>query len=223
MKLVLQQLSNIKGEVKNPYLDKEAAFSLVLVERDTGGLVYTEMWRDALSSILVRRTNTSTPPPGYSAHNYGLSIQIDMRASMKVKKLSHDDLTKILERHGWFCQRRDEGFDISEVGACQFNYFGKDHDKYLSKASQDATSWLTPSEFYIWEKYRDDFQLETADVQNKLGSLGLYRGTITGQRDLYTREAIMAFQRTWEISQSGAPDMTLCRVLSFVTAELKIL
>ena len=226
MKLILQQLPNVKftGEIRTPYLSQEAAFSLVLVERDTGGLTYIDMWRDAVSSLVRRRTNINIPLPGYDPHNYGISVTLDIKASLKPKKLSYGDLIKNLERHDWFCKRRDAPeCNYTDPGGSQFNYLGKDHGRYLARANLDEKTWSMPSELYIWERYNDYFHLDTADVQQLLSNIGIYKGKISGERDNYTREAIMAFQRAWELIQSGAPDMTLCRVLSFVTAELKIL
>jgi hypothetical protein len=224
MKLVLQQLPNVKGEARSSYLSQEAAFSLVLVEQDAGGLFYKDMWRDATASLLNRRFRKYDPLPGYDPHNYGISVELDIRTSIKPKKLAYEDLIKLMERRNWYCQRRDApNCGIAEPWATQFNYLGKEHEKYLSKATQAEDTWMSPTEHYIWERYSEYFLLGTIDVQYMLSTIGFYKGKLTGERDPYTREAIMAFQRAWEINQSGMPDMTLCRVLSLVTAELKIL
>jgi hypothetical protein len=52
-----------------------------------------------------------------------------------------------------------------------------------------------------------------------LAKIGFYAGESSGAGDLYTREAVMAFQRAWDLIENGLTDTTLCRVLAFVTAE----
>ncbi len=216
MKLVLQQIHNIKGNVRRPFLAQDAAVSLASLETDTDGLIYVDMWRDAVDSLLARRMKGRSSV-GYSPHNFGMAVDIDVQTILNQKKIKYEDLLWLMKRRGWYCFRRD-GVD-NQTGSGHFNFLGDNAEKYLSKSNQDPTSWQTVAEFRLWERYGNDFQLDTKEVQIKLAKLGMYTGSFTGQCDLYTREAILAFQRAWDLSQTGSPDMTLCRAISFVTAE----
>jgi hypothetical protein len=63
MKLVLHQLPSVRGNVRMPYLAPEAAVALLAIEKDTDGLVYTDMWRDPTASLLARRTKKISQLP----------------------------------------------------------------------------------------------------------------------------------------------------------------
>jgi hypothetical protein len=218
MKLVLQQIPKVRGDVRRPFLAPDAALSLASIEVDTDGLIYTEMWRDGVDSLLAKRMKGSSLV-GYSPHNFGLAIDIDVEKILDQKKIRYEDLLWLMKRRGWYCFRRDGVQD--QAGAGHFNFLGEGADKYLAKSNQDPITWQTVAEFRIWERHGTEFQLETKEVQIRLSKLGLFTEPFTGQRDLYTREAIIAFQRAWDLAQTGSPDMTLCRALSFVTADIK--
>lgn len=220
MKLMLQQVPKVKGSTKRPLLAPEAAASLAILETDTDGLIYTEMWRDPIDSLLAKRLVKGSPMVGYSPHNYGLAIEIDVAAILDKKKIKYDDLLWLMKKRGWYCYRRDKIGD--QPGAGSFNFLGGNPDTYLARCTYDPTSWATTGELRIWERHYRDFELDTKEVQTQLSKLGLFKEPYTGQIDIYTREAIMAFQRTWELNQTGTPDMTLCRVLALVAADLKI-
>lgn len=217
MKLSLQQVPKAKGNVRRPFLAQDAAMSLASVEIDTDGLSYSEMWRDSVDSLLAKRLKGSSLV-GYSPHNYGLSVDLDVTTILEQKKIRYEDLLWLMKRRGWYCFRRDGSQDQS--GSNHFNFLGDDAEKYLSKSSQDPTTWQTIPELRIWERHSQDFRMETSEVQAKLSKIGFFTEPFTGQRDLYTREAILAFQRAWDLVQTGSPDMTLCRALAFVTADI---
>lgn len=219
MKLVLHQLS-VRGKVRSPYLSPEAALALLAVEKDTDGLVYTDMWRDGMSCLVSRRTRSGTQLPGYSTHNYGLSVDLDVKVILEQKKIRYEDLLRIMKKRGWYCHRRD-GLE-TWPGGDHFNYLGPGAQKYLERTTLDPTSWDLPGEMKIWELYGKYFQLTLKEVQERLIQLRFFTGPATGQSDAYTREAILAFQRAWDLIQTGMPDMTTCRVLVFVTAELEM-
>lgn len=203
-----------------PYLAPDAAASLLAIEKDTDGLVYTDMWRDPLSSLLNRRTKRTSQLPGYSPHNYGLAVDLDVKTILEEKKIRYEDLLRILRKRGWVCHRRDGLLDEPESD--HFNYLGELAEKYLVKCTMDPASWSNAAEMRIWERFGKDFQIELRDVQILLTKLRFYTGQITGTRDLYTREAILAFQRAWDLVQSGAPDMSTCRVLVYIMAEREL-
>lgn len=217
MKLVLHQLPKVRGTVRDPYLAPDAALAFMAIEQDTDGLIYKDLYRDPTSSLLVRRLHRKSQLPGYSAHNYGLAVDLDVNAILEEKKIRYEDLLYIMKKRGWICHRRDGSQD--QAGSGHFTYLGEEADHHLRVCTMDPTTWQYPAEQIIWERYNKNFKLDTRDVQALLSKMSMYSGTFTGQNDAYTREAILAFQRAWDLTPSGSPDLTLCRVLSYVTAE----
>jgi hypothetical protein len=60
------------------------------------------------------------------------------------------------------------------------------------------------------------------DIQKAFGILGLFKGQSSGRSDPYTREAVLSFQRMWDMPQNGFVDDKLSRVLAFITADIQI-
>lgn len=222
MKLVLQQLpTSTRGTSRMPFLAPDAAAALVAVERDTGGLVYTDMWRDPIASLAAKRLSQTSQLPGYSAHNFGLAVDLDLKIILREKKIRYENLLHIMKKRGWVCQRRDGDGEKSE--ASHFNFLGEYAEKYLVKCTMDPITWQLAAELRIWERFGKDFQIDIREVQVLLARIGFYTGPFTGTKDAYTREAILAFQRAWDLIQSGSPDSSLCRALVFVTTDRDLL
>jgi hypothetical protein len=221
VKLILQQITSFRGNVRMPFLAPEAAVAFKTLENDTGGLVYTDMWRDPTASLLAKRMKRITQVPGYSPHNYGIAIDIDLKTVLQEKKIRYEDLLFLLKKRGWVCYRRDGEAD--KPGSEHFNFLGDDADRYLTKCTMDPITWGYAAETKILERFDSEFQLSAKDVQLKLAQLGLYTGIITGQLDMYTREAILAFQRAWDLNQTGSVDPSLCRVLAFVSSDRQMI
>lgn len=219
MKLVLRQLpETVKGPARLKFLAPEAADALLALEKDSGGFTYTDFWRDPVGSLLAKRSRKTSQLPGYSAHGFGLALDIDLSV-LDEKKISYEDLLYFMKKRGWVCHRRDGDYTLPE--AEHFNFLGHLSERYLIACTLDPTTWQKAAEERIFEKYGQDFQLTVPQVQEKLALLGLYRGAFSGQVDLYTREAILAFQRTWDLTENGLPDSVLCRVLAVVTADIQ--
>lgn len=202
------------------YLAPDAAESLLKLEKDTGGLIYLDMWRDPVSSLVAKRTRRSSQIPGYSPHNYGLGFDIDLKRYLSEKKIRYEDLLYFLKKRGWFCHRRDG--DEKAPGADHFNFLGEAPNQYLLKCTMDPVTWDNAAEEKIFERHQSAFRLSTEQVQTQLATIGFYAGEPTGTNDLYTREAVMAFQRAWDLIENGQIDMTLCRVVAFVTSHREL-
>lgn len=219
MNLVLQQLPpTLRGSAKLKLLAPEAAASVLSLEKDIG-LVYTSLWNDATATLLDKRTRIGTQLPGYDPHNFGVSMNLDVPAILDEKKISYQDLLYTLKRRGWLCHRRDG--EVDQHGWSHFNYFGDGNpEEYLSKASFDPLSWDNPIEARIYEKHSQEFTLSPAQGQGLLQKLGFFHGEIDGNYDLYLREAILAFQRAWDLSESGTLTIPVQRTLAFVAATI---
>lgn len=201
-------------------LAPDAALALVALEKDTGGLVYGDMWRDGMMNLLVRRSNRAVPLPGYCGHNYGIAIDLDIGTILEEKKILYEDLLHLMKKRGWVCLRRDG--ERNKPGSEHFVFLGDQASRYLARCTMDPITWVVPTEMIIMEKYGTCFDLDVAGVQELLTRLSIYVGPITGQKDAYTREAILTFQRAWDLTQSGSVDMMLCRALAFISAEREV-
>lgn len=224
MNLVLQQLSgDLKGSARHKLLAPEAAISLAVLEKDTDGrLVYTKFWHDAVCTLMDKRTRIGSHLPGYDPHNYGLALNLDVPVILEQMKITYEDLLYVMKRRGWFCHRRDGSQEGPGVG--HFNFIGDGNpDEYLKYASFDPISWDTPIETKIHEKHLTEFQLSPAQVQSALQKMGFFHGPANGEFDGYTREAILAFQRAWDLPESGTWNGALQRTLAFVSAEVTII
>jgi len=221
MKLVLKQLSKLRGSIRMPLLAPDAADALIELEKDTDGLVYADFWRDGISSLLAKRLNKSTHLPGYSSHNFGFGIDVDVKTVLAEKKILYEYLLHLMKKRGWYCRRRDG--EENQLNSNHFDYLGPEANKYLYKCTLNPETWDMPAEQRIIEKYNPEFQLPLSEVQIGLAKLGMFKGQTNGTSDVYTREAILAFQRAWDLIPNGYADYQFCRVLSFVTADIDII
>jgi len=219
MKILLQRIA-VLGPAKNKLLAIDAAASLKLVEKESGGLVYSDMWQDGVDVFRASRMSPGSPRPGYSSHQFGFGLDLDLPASLDRLKISYPELLKFMEKNFWYCYRRDGAPAL--CGSEHFDYFGEKALRYLLKATHDPIKWPRAAEERIYELYGDDFQLSLAQVQGGLSKLGLYSLPISGELDTYTREALMVFQRAWKLTEDGTASQSTCRVLSVRTADLEI-
>ena len=221
MKLALRQLPiYIRGDVRMKFLAPDATAALVAVEKDTDGLDYTDMWRDPTSCLVARRKKKTSQLPGFSAHNFGLAVDLDVKKILDSKKIHYEDLLHIMKKRGWICHRRDG--DGERPDSCHFAYLGDDPNLYLSRCNLDPITWHNAAEQRILERFGSHFQMSIKEIQHRLSELRFYSGPFTGQVDVYTREAIFAFQRAWDLVANGHIDNTLCRALAFITADLEM-
>lgn len=205
------------------YLAPDVGPALLTLDKDTGGYIYTDMWRSADSSLQARRVKRGVQRPGYSPHGYGFSVDLDLYGIMKAYKVKYADILEVMKAHGWYCHRRDEA-GPDEMEAWHFNYLGGDPLKYLSKTDvNDHSTWASAVEARILERYGQDLVLTPTDIQNQLKALKIYGGDVDGNlSSSLCREAVMAFQRTWDLDVDGDPGPMTQRTLAFVTADRQI-
>jgi hypothetical protein len=223
MKLTLQHLpEGLRGGALK-YLAPDAAASLLKLEEDFGPLDYKDFWRGPDGSLLARRIRRISQLPGYSAHNFGLAMDLDLEKILEEKKISYEDLLYLMAKRGWYCGRRD-GQKINPE-AEHFNFLGEkeDSDRYLYCATGDPVTWQRVVEEKIYELYGDEFTYGLDVAQEQLRKLRFYSGEITGKLDMLTREAVMAFQRAWDMVVDGQTGFTFQRTLAFVSADLEFL
>ena len=86
----------------------------------------TDMYRDAVASLLARLSKSGVQRPGWSGHNYGISLDLDvdgtLRSFQKINErrsisdrlpAGYFGLLGWMEARGWACHRRDgkRGFE----------------------------------------------------------------------------------------------------------------
>lgn len=219
--------ADYKGQVptRMRFLAPDVGPRLLELNKDTGGYIYTDMWRSADSSLAARRIKRGVQRPGYSPHGYGFAVDLDLYSIMKKYKVHYADIVEVMKAHGWYCHRRD-GAGPDESEAWHFNYLGTGPDKYLAGAGVDVNrpgTWANAAEARIMERYRVDFALSPTQVQSILQQLKIYGGDVDGNiSSALCREAIMAFQRAWDLDVDGVAGPTTQRTLAFVTADRQI-
>jgi hypothetical protein len=159
--------------------------------------------------------------PGFSGHNFGWSIDLDVGACLKAGGLRYPELLELVGDEGWFCHRRDG--DPNAIEHWHINYLGQNGGAYLKLATlADRTTWDDPVEARIVERYGASFLYDTAELQSKLAKLWLYRGELDGEPGPLTREAVGAFQRAWGLPDDGLAGVRTKRVLAVVSAEVEL-
>ena len=172
--------------------------------------VCSDMFRSPESSLRAVREGRGAQPPGYSAHNYGLAIDIDIAPSMKLLGV----MTKIgldseMERRGWYCHRRDHviGFE-----AWHYNFLG-------IGAAVAGTLTSDEIEARILAMYGNGLSPDDRECQRLLAKLKMYGGEVDGDIGPLTREAARAFERAWGLNVDGVLDAKTRRTLAYVAAD----
>jgi hypothetical protein len=216
MILILQQLPQLAGPDDDDYrglvpqrflyMLPEAAKALMLVEQDTGGLIYTDIFRSAESSLKAYQSKPGTQPPAYSYHNYGGCADVDVDRSLKKLGTNYEGLVEIMAARQFYCHRRDGNPTASE--SWHFNYLGDDADALLELTTTDHSTWARPAEAMIQKWYGPGFQLTADQV-----ALLIPIAHATDIRD---------FQRRWGLVVDGVAGPKTQRVLAYATATQQI-
>jgi hypothetical protein len=188
------------------WLHPDAAQSFAEI---AGWAVVSDMFRSPESSLAAVRAGRGAQPPGYSAHNYGLAIDVDIAASMKGAKLkSKKALDEAMKAQGWWCHRLD--------GVLGFEAW---HYNFLGVGAKVAGS-LTGDEVErrIVELYGAELAPDERECQRLLAKLRFYGGEVDGDVGPLTREAARAFERAWGLNVDGVLDAKTRRTLAYVAA-----
>ena len=190
------------------YMRPEAATALMLVEKDTGGLVYTDIFRSAQSILQAYTSKPGTQPVGYSFHGYGGAVDIDIDACKAKLGTTYGGLITIMQARGFYCHRRDGEAGEGKSESWHFNYLGADADQLLATTTDDHVTWARPAEMMIQRWYGPELQLTDDQV-----ALLIPVAHATDVRD---------FQRKWALTVDGVAGPRTQRTLAYVTATLDI-
>lgn len=180
--------------------------------------VVSDMFRSPESSLAAVRSGRGARPPGFSGHNYGLSIDIDVRATMRALAVtSKADLDRWMERAGWYCHRRDHQMTPLKGECHHFNFLGI--GARISPKVRSTSGYL---EAKIIALYGDALRLDAVEAQTTLRDLRMYGGDIDGIWGPLSREACRAFQRAWGLAASGKLDAATQRTLAYVGCQRRL-
>lgn len=227
MKIVLRQLNvaGIYDTVPGPNdplparmsrMHPEASEALLMFESQTGGAVYSDMWRSAQGSLNAVANKSGVQPPAYSGHNFGGSFDVDVDGTLKRRRYTYEQLLRVLGEYGFYCHRRDGKRGREDW---HFNFLGHKAKEILARAERGKRkTWSHAAESMIQNWYGEDLKPDGKGVQESLKRLGLYDGKIDGLLGMKSSAGIKKFCSVWKL-KSG--DGTIFRrVLSFVAAEI---
>lgn len=198
-------------------LHPEAAAGFVALQQQLGARIrVSDMFRTAEQSMQAREEKSGVQPPGFSLHNYGIAIDIDVDAALKGLKLSKSQLDERMKAHGWYCHRKDGKRGMEDW---HYNHLGADAATLL-KASERSTNTSAAGDARITALYGDQLTLDAKEVQECLAHLKLYSGEVDGIHGPRTKQSIMAFQRAWRLQPSGQVDARTERTLAYVSADI---
>jgi hypothetical protein len=197
------------------FLQPDAARSFLAIAEH---LTVSDVYRSAESSLAAVRSGRGAKTPGFSAHNYGLAVDVDVRASMRLLNVkTKQGLDECMAPEGWWCHRVDHQITPLKGESHHFNFLGSDF-----VLPRGASSTAGAIEARIVELYGAAFVLDEKAQQVALSFLRLYHGTIDGELGPLSKEALRAFQRTWRLPETSKADAKTQRTLAYVAAERRV-
>jgi hypothetical protein len=214
------------------FLHPDAARSLAAFEQAHPGVLYfSDVFRSPAGSRDARRRRGKgaggTMPPGYSHHSYGGAFDVAVKKTLTRSGWTYQRLLDELRTHGWYCHRRDrkrghEEWHFNYLPGTAVGYVGLPLVYGRIVAPKHPRTWARAAEARIQEMYGAQLRLDDLDVQRALAKLGLYAGDLDGIHGRLTRAAVLAFQRSWDLTQTGKAGTATRRVLACVTAEVEL-
>jgi hypothetical protein len=143
------------------YLHPDAAASYLAIDAGPRRLRVSDMWRSAESSFQAMHEKRGVQPPGKSGHNFGFSIDLDIKWMMSTHGITKAQLDSFMNENGWHCHRKDHLLDSE---AWHYNYFGADSETYLA-VSAPFGSTSAGLEQKIKDVYGASFVFTAVDLQ----------------------------------------------------------
>lgn len=201
---------------KMAQLYPEAANAITALQEHLGQrIVLSDAFRTPESSLQAMGEKRGVAPPGFSGHNFGLAVDVDVEMMLKRLSYPYIALLELMESFGWHCHRRDRARGMEDW---HFNFLGADAAMLLARATKPM-SWGAPVEARVVELYGPQLVLTATEAQVILARLRLYQGAPDGVVGPRTRQAISAFQRAWKLPDDGELNARTQRVLAVVGAD----
>jgi hypothetical protein len=195
--------------LRSLFLHPRAARSFV--EQLSDRIVVTDMFRSAEASLVAIHTGAGSRAPGYSGHNYGFSIDVDVDHALRELGLNKSAFDGWMQERGWACGRSDGARGLDDR-----------HYDYLRAGDAEAPD----VEHQIRALYGQDLFPELEECQALLRRLRMYNGVLDGTLGPLTAEALGAFQRAWNVGADGRGrrvlDPRTRRTLAYVTHQRRL-
>lgn len=181
--------------------------------------VCSDIYRSPEASLVAMKTRKGAQPPGYSAHNFGLAIDLDIKET--IEKLRPGkfgaggkvSLDVYMEKFGWFCHRRDHRMDHE---AWHYTFLGT--GAFIAPNYKNIV-WHTAAR--IREVFGAALLPDDTECQRLLQKTGYYGGAIDGKVGPLTLAAVDVFRRGWSLKGKTIDDIR--RTLAVVAADKVIL
>jgi hypothetical protein len=179
-----------------------------------------DMYRSAEVTMMAIASGRGTRPPGYSGHNFGFSIDVDLDATLAELRLDKPGFDAWMSARGWHCEREDGARGLDDH---HYDHFGLVEQLALVS----ATDPIRDVEQLIARIYGEALAPDPEESQRLLKKLRHYGGVLDGVIGPVTVEAIRIFQRAWQLDrdpqvQPGALDARTRRTLAFVCGQRRL-
>lgn len=199
------------------FLAPDAAKAFLALERESGGLVYVDMFQHADGVLAAKDVGRGTKEPGYSPHGFGIAFDLDVDASLRKTDWGYERMIDFLEAHGFYTLRRDRK---RGPGEWSFTFLGRSAPRILGMVAPDnPNTWPRMSEHAIMEKYSSCFRLNPKEQQEALARIGLFHGEVDGVWGSLSKQARLLFERAFLLNGT---DPTFQRVLAWAAAERRV-
>ncbi len=203
--------------LRSLFLAPDAAKAFAALERDSGGLVYGEIFMSAEATLAAKDAGHETYEPSFSPHNYGLAFDLAVDRTLARTGRDYARLLEFLESFGWHCYRRDGQRGEQDH---HFTFLGKHAGGVLGSVDpRNPKTWARAAEHAIQHRYSAQMRLTPEQQQAAMEKLGLYHGTVDGVWGALSRQARLLFERQWLLT---GLETSFQRVLAFVSAERRI-
>lgn len=173
-------------------------------------LVFSDIYRSPMGSLAAVESQRGALPPGYSNHNYGGAVDLDVDATMRKHGMRRkEDLDDYMAIAGWHCHRSDH-----QLGSESWHYNHLPSAPAGRLSSDEAEAHLVSLYGSAWDALRRSVKAE----QVALKASGKYEGLIDGDAGPMTRAGRKAFERSWNPRDREVWDYH--RVLWLVAASL---
>ena len=171
-------------------------------------LVLSDCYRSPAASLEARRRKAGVARPGYSAHNFGLAVDLAVAATLRGLSIDKAALDARMLAAGWRCYRAtpDEGpeswhytYGAPEPGASGV-------EAAIEAVHGPASAWAA---------------VDTLRAQAALQRWRLYSGRLDGRPGPLTTEALRACQRAWGLRSTGRLDAATQRTIAVVDADVR--
>jgi hypothetical protein len=175
----------------------------------------SDMFRTAADSLKAMAEKKGVQPPGFSAHNYGLAIDIAVDAVLAATGYNKARLDQEMASFGWYCHRADSRRGFEDW---HYNHLGNRDAAAPLLALCGTGSRAPAADARIVALYGDQLRLTPAEMQEALLSLKLYTGKVDGIIGPKSEAALTAFQKAWQLPATGKLDGKTERTLAYVSA-----